>query len=67
MWEESSVSDTKDPKALEQHLSKTASGDSTGRQQLVFNPATGQLVVAQGNSPDGVVVDSINREGFFGT
>lgn len=59
------MSESKNTKTLERYLVDTTIGNNTGRQQLVFNPSTGQLVVAQGESPDGLTVDSINREGFF--
>jgi hypothetical protein len=56
---------TVEPKAVDRHLATTAQDGDTGRQQLVFDPHTGQLVVTDRRSADAVIVDSINEDGFF--
>lgn len=54
-----------DTKDVQGHLRDVAAERPTGRQELVFNPSTGQLVVSNQPSPDAISVNSINRDGFF--
>jgi hypothetical protein len=53
------------PELVAEHLRKT--GGAEGRQQLVFDPSTGKLLVApEGADVTAVIIDSINHDAFFG-
>jgi hypothetical protein len=60
------MSASRDTKNVQDHMLDVAAGRPTGRQELVLNPSTGQLVVSNQPSQDAITVDSINRDGFFG-
>jgi hypothetical protein len=51
---------------VDDEVKSVEDADLGGRQKLVFDPNTGQLVVADSYSGDAVRVDSINADGFFG-
>jgi hypothetical protein len=59
------MADERGSKELQTHLAEAASNRRTNRQELVFDPHTGQLRVSNEPSVDAVAVDSINRDGFF--
>ena len=56
---------TRDPKAISTHLATTAAGQAAPRQELVFDPRTGQLVLADRVAADQVTIETINQDGFF--
>ena len=65
------MSFSSDAKTVSDHMAASAAGAGNGRQHLVFDPATGKLVVADKSrrtdtiSPDAVEVASPNEDGFF--
>jgi hypothetical protein len=60
------MSEKRDPKSVATHLATSASGSPPPRQELIFDPRTGQLVVADRPSADQVAIETINQDGFFG-
>jgi hypothetical protein len=48
-------------------LEQLNQGDSSGGNQLVFDPSTGEFVIARPNqaiSPDATTINSIAKDGF---